>query len=277
MSIIKKIRDLDNRIIYGLAWIFVLFPLLSPLGLPIPISGDSVAWKSFIDNDIQDGDTVIFTLMYGTSGMPELFPMSVATMKHVLEKDVKFIVVSFWTEGPLVFDTLIGQVDPADYGKVYGEDWIRLGYLPGGETAMGAFATSFQNTVPKDYVEGKSLDSFPIMADVKSAEDIDLIISFETGTPGTPEWLRQWNTPYGVPQITGCIGVSVPGMIPYINSGQLSALLPGLTVSAEYEVLLNKPGLAVAGVDAVSTSHLLVIMLVTVGNIAYFLTKEEGQ
>lgn len=277
MSIIEKIRDLDNRIIYGLAWIFVLFPLLSPLGLPIPISGDSIAWKSFIDNDIQDGDTVIFTLMYGTSGMPELFPMSVATMKHVLEKDVKFIVVSFWTEGPLVFDTLIGQVDPADYGKVYGEDWIRLGYLPGGETAMGAFATSFQNTVPKDYVEGKSLDSFPIMADVKSAEDIDLIISFETGTPGTPEWLRQWNTPYGVPQITGCIGVSVPGMIPYINSGQLSALLPGLTVSAEYEVLLNKPGLAVAGVDAVSTSHLLVIMLVTVGNIAYFMTKEEGQ
>ncbi len=277
MSIIEKIRDLDNRIIYGLAWIFVLFPLLSPLGLPIPISGDSIAWKNFIDNDIQDGDTVIFTLMYGTSGMPELFPMSVATMKHILEKDVKFIVVSFWTEGPLVFDTLIGQVDPADYGKVYGEDWIRLGYLPGGETAMGAFATSFQNTVPKDYVEGKSLDSFPIMANIKSAEDIDLIISFETGTPGTPEWLRQWNTPYGVPQITGCIGVSVPGIIPYINSGQLSALLPGLTVSAEYEVLLNKPGLAVAGVDAVSTSHLLVIMLVTVGNITYFLTKEEGQ
>jgi len=276
MSLLEKIRDLDNRIIYGLAWIFVLFPLLSPLGLPIPISGDSIAWKSFIDNDIQDGDTVIFTLMYGTSGMPELFPMSVATMKHILEKDVKFIVVSFWTEGPLVFDTLLGQVDPADYGKIYGEDWIRLGYLPGGETAMGAFATSFQNTVPRDYVEGNSLDSFPIMADIKSAEDIDLIISFETGTPGTPEWLRQWNTPYGVPQITGCIGVSVPGIIPYLNSGQLSALLPGLTVSAEYEVLLNKPGLAVAGVDAVSTSHLLVVMLVIVGNITYFLTKEEG-
>ncbi len=277
MSIMKKIRDLDNRIIYGLAWIFVLFPLLSPLGLPIPISVDSIAWNDFINDEIQDGDTVIFSLMYGTSGMPELFPMSVATMKHILEKDVKFIVVSFWTEGPLVFDTLIGQVNPADYGKVYGEDWIRLGYLPGGETAMGAFATSFQNTVPKDYVEKKSLDSFPIMANVKSAEDIDLIISFETGTPGTPEWLRQWNTPYGVPQITGCIGVSVPGIIPYINSGQLSALLPGLTVSAEYEVLLGKPGLAVAGVDAVSTSHLLVVMLVIVGNIAYFMTREDDQ
>lgn len=277
MSIIKKIRDMDNRIIYGLAWIFVLFPLISPLGLPIPISTDAVAWNDFVNNEIEDGDTVIFTLMYGTSGMPELFPMSVATMKHLLEKDVKFIVLSFWTEGPLVFDRLIGQVDPADYGKVYGEDWIRLGYIPGGETAMSALATSFQNTIPNDYVEGKPLDSFPIMDNIKSAEDIDLIISFETGTPGTPEWLRQWNTPYGVPQISGVIGVSVSGIIPYINSGQLSALLPGLTVSAEYEMLINKPGLAVAGVDAVSTSHLMIVLLVIVGNITYFMTKEDGK
>ncbi len=276
MSIIEKIGDMDSRIIYGLAWLFVLFPLLNPLGLPIPISSDARAWNDFITDEVKDGDTVIFSLMYGTSGMPELFPMSVATMKHILDKDVKFVVVHFWTEGPLVFDTLIGQVDPADYGKVYGEDWIRLGYIPGSETAMGSLANSFRNTVPNDYVEGKPLDSFPIMQDIESAEDIDLIISFETGTPGTSEWLRQWNTPYGVPQITGCIGVSVPGMIPYINSGQLKALLPGLTVSAEYEVLLNKPGLAVSGVDAVSTSHLLVVLLVILGNITYFMTKEDG-
>lgn len=275
MSIIKKIRDLDTRIIYGLAWIFVLFPLLSPLGLPIPISSDARAWNDYVNNEVKDGDTVIFSLMYGTSGMPELFPMSVSTMKHILDKDVNIVVVSFWIEGPLVFNALLGQVDPADYGKVYGEDWIRLGYIPGQETAMGSLATSFQNVVANDYVEGNPLDSFPIMADIKSAEDIDLIISFETGTPGTSEWLRQWNTPYGVPMITGCIGVSVPGMIPYMNSGQLSALMPGLTVSAEYEVLLNKPGLAVAGVDAVSTSHLLVVMLVVLGNVTYFMTKED--
>jgi len=275
MSLMKKIQNLDVRIIYLLAWLFVLFPLINPLGLPIPISNDARTWYNYVENEVNDGDTVIFSLMYGTSGMPELFPMSVATMKHILEKDVTIVVVTFWTEGPLVFNTLLGQVDPTDYGKVYGEDWINLGYIPGSETAMGSLATSFQNTVANDYVEGRPLSSFSIMDDIKEATDIDLIISFETGTPGTSEWLRQWNTPYGVPQITGCIGVSVPGMIPYVNSGQLSALMPGLTVSAEYEVLLNKPGLAVAGVDAVSTSHLLVVLLVIVGNIAYFMTKED--
>jgi hypothetical protein len=51
--------------------------------------------------------------------------------------------------------------------------------------------------------------------------------------------------------------------------------MPGLTVSAEYEILLEKPGLAVAGVDAVSTSHVYVTLLVIVGNLAYFMTREE--
>jgi hypothetical protein len=49
--------------------------------------------------------------------------------------------------------------------------------------------------------------------------------------------------------------------------------MPGLTSSAEYELLLKKPGLAVAGVDAVSTSHLMVVALVILGNIAYFATR----
>lgn len=275
MSIMQKINKLDRRYIYLLAWVFVLFPLLNPLGLPIPISQDARTWYDYVENEINDGDVVLFAPMYGVSGMPELFPMTVATMKHLLTKDVKIVVVSFWTEGPLVFNTLLTQVDPADYGYVYGEDWIRLGYVPGQETAMGSFAASIHDTVSADYVEGRPLDSFPMMETIQEGEDIDVIISIETGTPGTSEWMRQFNAPFGTPQITGCIGVSVSGMIPYVQSGQLKALMPGLTVSAEYEILLDKPGLAVAGVDAVSSSHVYVTLLVIIGNIAYFMTREE--
>lgn len=275
MSLLERISDLDRRWIYLLAWVFVLFPLLNPLGLPIPISSDAEKWYAYVENEINDGDVVLFTPMYGVSGMPELFPMTVATMKHLLTKDVKIIVVSFWTEGPLVFNTLLTQVNPEDFGYVYGEDWIRLGYIPGGETAMGSLGRGIQDAVAVDYVEGRPLNSFQIMEGIETGEDIDIIVSFETGTPGTPEWMRQFNAPYGTPQITGCIGVSVSGMIPYVQSGQLKALMPGLTVSAEYEILLERPGLAVAGVDAVSTSHVYIVLLVILGNIAYFLTREE--
>lgn len=276
MSLMDKINNLDRRIIYLLAWIVVLLPLMNPMGLPIPISQDARTWYNFVENEINDGDVVLYAPMYGVSGMPELFPMSVATMKHLLTKDVTIVVVSFWTEGPLVFNQLLSQVDPADYGYVYGEDWIRLGYVPGQETAMGSLASSIHNTVAADYVEGRSLSTFSMMDDIQTGEDIDIIVSFETGTPGTPEWMRQFNAPFGTTQITGCIGVSVSGMIPYVQSGQLSALMPGLATSGEYEILMGDPGLAVAASDAISTSHIYVALLVVVGNIAWFMSREES-
>lgn len=276
MSLLERAQNIDRRWVYLLVWLFVLFPLLNPLGLPIPIGRDSTAWKDYIDA-IPNDSVIIVSMDYGVSGMPELYPMTVASMKHLWSmtdaKNLKIVVVAFWNQGPLVFDTLLSQVDPeAEYGMVYGEDWIELGWIPGGETGMAALANDIWAQKPNDYLYSRSLDEYPIMENIRVAEDIDLVVSFETGTPGLPEWLRQWNDPYGVPFIVGCIGVSVPGMAPYLTSGQLSALMPGLTASAEYEVLLNRPGLAVAGVDAVSMSHLLVFILVVVGNIAFFAT-----
>ena len=274
MAFIEKFMDMDRRWVYLLSWIFVLAPLLYPLGLPIPINQESIGWYNYIEN-IPAGSTVIFAPMYGTSGIPELFPMTVATMRHLWSRPIKVIVVTFWTEGALVFNILLGQVDPTSYGKVYGTDWIHLGYIPGSETAMASFARDITGTVSADFLRGQPTTSYPIMANIRTAPDIDLIISIETGTPGYTEWLRQWQAPYGVPMIVGLIGVSVPGIAPYIQSGQVSAYLPGLTSSAEYENLIHRPGLAVAGVDAVSMSHLMVVVLVVLGNIAYFASRSS--
>jgi hypothetical protein len=274
MGFFETFDNLDRRWVYLLAWIFVLVPLVFPLGLPVPINKESIAWEKKI-REIPDGSTVVFSPMYGTSGMPELFPMTLATMHQLWSKNVKVIVVSFWAEGPLVFTQLLAQMNPsaAPYNKVYGTDWINLGYIPGSEPAMRAFGDDMAKTVAKDYVEGKNLSEFPMMQTVNSARDIDLIISIETGTPGLTEWLRQWNEPYQVPIIVGCIGVSAPGMAPFLQSGQLSALLPGLTSSAEYELLINRKGLAIAGVDAVSMSHILIVILVILGNVGYFVSR----
>jgi hypothetical protein len=274
MSLLDKLQNIDRRYIYLLTWLFVLFPLLNPLGLPVPIGRESRVWKEYLDN-IPNDSVIFFSMDYGVSGMPELYPMTVSTMHYLWSnaqaKNWKIVVIGFWNQGPLVFDTLLDQMNPeSTYGVEYGVDWIELGWIPGGETGMAAFATDVWGQAPRDYLEDRPLSEYEIMENIRTAEDVDLVISIETGTPGLPEWLRQWNTPFGVPFIVGCIGVSVPGMAPYLASGQLSALMPGLTASGEFEILINRPGLAVAGLDAVSMSHLLVVILVLIGNIAYF-------
>jgi hypothetical protein len=240
----------------------------------VPIGRESQVWKEYLEN-IPNDSVIMFSMDYGVSGMPELFPMTVSTMHYLWSNckanNWKIVVVAFWNQGPLVFDTVLDQLNPeSTYGVEYGVDWIELGWIPGSETGMAALATDIWGQAPRDFIENQPLTAYPIMENIRTAEDVDLIISIETGTPGLPEWLRQWETPFGVPIIVGCIGVSVPGMAPYLASGQLSALMPGLTSSGEFEILINRPGLAVAGLDAVSMSHLLVVLLVLIGNIAYF-------
>jgi len=276
LSVLEKLQTIDRRYIYLLGWIFVLVPLLHPLGLPVSIGKYSTAYYNYLDN-VPDGSVIMVTFDYGVSAMPELYPLTIATFHQLWNRDFKVVIVASWNQGPLVMDIVLKELKPAEtYGKVYGEDWIELGWVPQGEIGMAALGKDIWSTKPADYIEGKPTSSYPIMQNIKTAEDIDLIVSFETGTPGLPEWVRQWNTPYGTPMIMGCIGVMVPEVAPYLQTGQLGALIPGLTASAEYEQILKHPGLATAGVDAISMSHLLVIILVIVGNAAYFMSKGRG-
>ncbi len=256
-----------------MAWVFVLFPLLNPLGLPVPIGRDSRNWKNYID-DIPNDSVIIFSLDYGVSAMPELFPMTISTMHHLWTlapaKNLKIVVISFWNQGPLVFDTLLDVIgDPASrYGVEYGVDWIELGWIPGLEIGMAAFANDVWGQAPRDYLEDRPLLEYPMMENIRTAEDVDLVVGIMASK--WEEWLRQWNTPYGVPFIVGIPGVGAPGVAPYLESGQISAFLPGLTASVEYEILIDEPGLAAAASDALSMSHLLIVLLVLIGNVAFF-------
>jgi len=272
LSILEKIQNIDRRYIYLLVWIAVLFPLLNPLGLPVSIGKYSTAYYDYIE-ELPEDSVIMVTFDYGISAMPELYPLTIGTFHHLWNHDFKIIVVASWMQGPMVMDVVLEELNPEErYGKVYGEDWVELGWFAQREIGMAALGKDIWATLPVDYIENKPTSSFPIMQNIKTAEDIDLIISFETGTPGLPEWVRQWETPYGTRIIMGCIGVMVPEVAPYLQTGQLEALIPGLTASAEYELLLNRPGLAIAGVDAISMSHLLIIVLVILGNVAYFLS-----
>lgn len=67
-----------------------------------------------------------------------------------------------------------------------------------------------------------------------------------------------------------CVSVSVPEMMPLIQSGQIVAGVLGMKGAAEYEVLVGHPGTATAGMDAQSFSHALIIIFIILGNLGIF-------
>jgi hypothetical protein len=47
----------------------------------------------------------------------------------------------------------------------------------------------------------------------------------------------------------------------------------GASGDAQYELLIKRPGIAVAGIDAQAFGHILIIAFIVVGNMAYFASK----
>jgi len=268
----KNLRQIDRRIIYVILLLALGFPLVNPIGMPFNISENTQQFYDMIDA-LEPGDVVVLSFDYSPSGKDELNPAALAVMRHLFEqkKGVKVIMLGFWVSGPMFVDinmeTLAEQGIGTDW--VYGEDYASLGYIAGAENAMSSFANDIKDAIRRDR-RGNNTSELPVLDGVDTAEDIDLLVSFGSGTPGTPEFVRQVVEPYGTPYVTAMVSVSVAGAMPYYNSGQMKAYLNGPRGAGEYEALYGVPGAGTAAMDSYSFGHLAIIFFVLVGNIAYY-------
>ena len=88
-------------------------------------------------------------------------------------------------------------------------------------------------------------------------------------------WIQIVNAQYGVPVGSGVTAVVAPKMYSFVNAGQMTGLLGGMKGAAEYEIMVGKEAKAMRGMDAQSLAHLMIILLVVIGNIGYFATRKK--
>ena len=125
---------------------------------------------------------------------------------------------------------------------------------------------------------GNELSTLPILNGVNSIADAKLFIGFESG--GQARWWVRQLAQYKVPIVAGVVTVFATELEPYVQSKQLASLIAGLRGAAEYELLMGKPGAGVAGMDAQSAGHMLIILFVLLCNVSMLAgkqsTKKEG-
>jgi hypothetical protein len=101
------------------------------------------------------------------------------------------------------------------------------------------------------------------------------LISLAAGNPGIEMWYVFGKDKYRFEMAGGATGVMAPGLYPFLRSGQINGLIGGLQGAAEYETLIGHKGTAIAGMDAQSVTHLVIIALVLLCNLFYFLLRRE--
>jgi len=267
MSVLEKMMNIDRRIIFLFIAAAIVVPSLIPLGLPIKPSPMVVAYYKAIES-LPPGSVVLASSDYDPGSMAELYPMTLATFRHCFSRNLKVIGMGLWPQGiDLTYQAL--RQAAAEYGKKEGEDFVMCGYKAGAAFVIVGMGQDLPGTLDKD-VRGRDLKSLPLFrkTKIRSLRDIPLVISMSAGNPGIDTWIVYGRDQFGFRMIGGCTGVMAPDFYPYLNTGQLEGLLGAAKGAADYETLIQRPGMACQMMDPQTIAHLVIIIFILLGNIA---------
>ena len=268
----SRILGLDRRIIATIALATLIFPLIFPIGLPLAINEwTKVTWD--VIESLPEGSVIVFESSFDTGYYGSIGPSLTATLTHAMLKNLKIIVYALHIEGPIVFQTAFNDIPKAIRDTyVYGEDYVFLGFMTGGESAQLTAAQDLRALFSYDYY-GTPLDDIPVLEGVNSYEDYDqIVVAYRGGEYGghtTRIWAETFNMPY--------IHLSQQATVPtnLFGVGILAGYVRGTRGAAEYEKLNGVPGGALAMLDSMSLFFSWLMIAVVIGNIGYFLRKQE--
>ncbi len=274
-SILKKLGNTDRRIIFILIALSVILPIIFKITFPNPVGAEpSRDMFEYIDA-MPSGSDVLMSFDYGPSTMPELQPMAIAIATHLLRKDINVVCMALWPEGAsLAQEVMSGVAD--SLGRTQYEDWCNLGYKTGAGIMIVRLGSSMKAVFPADR-DNLPWEEIPMLAQISDLTSFDLVITLSAGDPGVPAWVMMAGDRFGVPVGGGCTAVSAPQFYTYLQTGQMVGLLGGLKGAADYETLVGiKDGTAIEGMAPQSVAHLVIMLFIVIGNVAYFSEKKKG-
>jgi len=271
-SIWERIDNMWRGWLYLLIIFLIAVPLLHPLGLPLPISEETRNYYNFVENNLKAGDVAIVSTDYSSGSVATHQPAAVAFFKHAIKKNIKLIFVTYGVEGDQMADLVIKEVDPESYGYVYGEDYVNLGYVAGGEVGIASIAMDLRSAYQTDFY-GTPIDDIPMLQNINNYNDYDVIAQF-TSAMMIP-WINHFVVRYGVPMLGQCLELMWPENIPYVKQGDMVALMFGARGAGEYEFLLNEPGRGIQTADTFSLTQVAILIFLAMGNIGWYMRSRQ--
>lgn len=280
MALVMLVRTLQGkyigrRTVFLFVGISLLLPFFMQFELPLRVSPEVRGCYDALEK-LPSGSKILAAFDYDPPSAPELQPMADAFVKYAFERDLKIIIMGLWPQGPQQANQSIlaafAENPEWEQEKVYGVDYVNLGFQAGNEFVILRMGESFKAMFPTD-LYNTPYDSIPLLKGVANFSNVDYGMNFCAGKPGSVEWVQVAVDRYGLPLSAGNTAVQAPMVYPYLSSGQLDGLLGGMSGAAEFEKIVHRPGKATTFLLSQSFAHVVVVIFIIIGNFAYFREK----
>ncbi|MGD0111109.1 MAG: hypothetical protein ABSD48_04535 [Armatimonadota bacterium] len=267
----QRMQRIPRYYIYLLLAGVVVWQLLMPIRLPIVPSSATVGLYDAI-RAAPDDKLIIISTDWDASTQAETGPQTQAVINACFQLKKRFVIMNMQPPMGVKLSNDIALDVGKQYGARYGIDWANWGYKYGYGNVLMALAKDIPKAIGDDFY-GKPATGLPLMKGVKDIRSIALVIEI-TGLSGmTESWIGLIQGPYQVPFVSAFTAVMAPGYYPFLDSGQMKGMLVGAKGAAEMEVLVKRPGSATTIMNVQSWAHVLIIVLIVLGNVGYVLSR----
>jgi hypothetical protein len=266
-------ENITQKVFLGsIMLVIIMLTVLFPISLPFPVSSYTKQYLAFVES-IPPNTEIGFMMGDMPQTKRQLKSSTVITMVKLWEKKSKII---FWYDTPVsgpILSEYIKEAEKIVGSLVYGEDYVNIGFISGGEIGLTVFLGDIVKATGGKDAFGKTFEDLPMMLGIKNGFDLKYGFANTACQVTEHVYIRQWQRPYEAQIATINCASDRTLLMPYLSNGQLEATASGLIASAELENLTGNIGSANKILVTVSFLGLYFIILMVLGNLLPFVFK----
>ncbi|MDH4179578.1 MAG: hypothetical protein OEV33_03635 [Armatimonadota bacterium] len=275
VSFWQRLQQIPRYYIYLLLAAVVIWQILFPMPLPIAPSRVTQGVYDAIAA-VPDDKLILISADWDASTQAETGPQTEALIHACLQNHKRFAIMNLQPPMGVKLANDIAERVAAEYGAEYGVDWCNWGYKYGFDNVLIALAKNIPKTIGDDF-HGDPVTDLPMMEGVQDISSIGLVIEITGLASITEYWIGLIQGVYGTPFASAYTAVMAPGYYPFLDSDQMKGMLVGAKGAAEMEVLVHRPAKATVIMNVQSWAHVLIIVLIIVGNLGYLFARTRGR
>lgn len=239
---------------------------------PALYPGENVAFFNSIQSitSTTASSRILVGLDYEPSLSGEVGTTAGVVLQDLMAGNSSLAFVSLNPTGPALAADLVDRANQAVPAYPAAEKMTNLGYLPGGASALAGLAANPVVAAPNT-TDGSAAWESGALQGVRSINDFDAVLLLTDNSESARAWIEQIQTSSkDTPFLVVSSAQVVPVLQPYVQSGQITGLLGGLSGAASYQQLAqDSSGGLSAYWDAYQVGMLLAAIFMILGAVVF--------